>query len=572
MFATLSALLIMIPSITKAAPGLWEWHVVSPDTWIENNGGNGDMNGGEQHSSTVFLNDYYVSGISYSNGPVLWKYDANGDKSWSDVTLELASGTSSMTGLLATNDTLYATTGNNSGSELWSYDGESWTSDEDLADQELQWISDVTLYKNNLCVYGWKVVPVVYCKINGSWTSLDLATAGAVQGGARRSVIVANADRLYVNTRDENNDDVLFSFDGEVWTSATLDNLISDADAAITDMIINSEGQLIFATTNHDGEARVFKKVGDVWERQGALTNFDEGSSVEYHDILLANYNSTILAVAGDYLTTPVVYELTGSVSSEDAWDVRSEDWFGHELEDGEDPFSARTLVTNGGDVYIGTAVAGEGDYYNKVWLNGESEDNSGNGEEDLNDDGTPDSEQNNVSSFISPITNKPVAIELNEQCDFNEAELVTESSRPAQDVQYDYANGLFNFTADCEVATTTVRLFHYDVSKDNLVLRKFNPNSNSYYDISNATIEEQTMNDHLVTIATYQITDGGELDMDGKEDGSIADPAGLGSRVSVNDEDLASTGHARITYIITSALLITLSGMFIAKRAINNK
>lgn len=52
------------------------------------------------------------------------------------------------------------------------------------------------------------------------------------------------------------------------------------------------------------------------------------------------------------------------------------------------------------------------------------------------------------------------------------------------------------------------------------------------YATIAGASISQQTINGHSVAVATYEITDGGELDMDGEVNGSIEDPAGIASSV----------------------------------------
>ena len=66
------------------------------------------------------------------------------------------------------------------------------------------------------------------------------------------------------------------------------------------------------------------------------------------------------------------------------------------------------------------------------------------------------------------------------------------------------------------------------------LIVSKYNPFTNIYFNLTGtygATLEEVTIDGHTVTVASYQITDGGDLDMD-DEPGQIADPAGLASQV----------------------------------------
>lgn len=154
---------------------------------------------------------------------------------------------------------------------------------------------------------------------------------------------------------------------------------------------------------------------------------------------------------------------------------------------------------------------------------------------EDLNGDSIPDNEQPHVSGYTSPITGKTVVIDVGEGCELQVDDLVTESNLTVQDPAYDYGNGLFDFEADCVDETTTVRLFYYDVTKDDLVVRKYNSNSNTYFNLTGqygATLQQTTIGGHTVTIASYQITDGGDLDMDGTVNGTIIDPVGLAALV----------------------------------------
>ena len=148
----------------------------------------------------------------------------------------------------------------------------------------------------------------------------------------------------------------------------------------------------------------------------------------------------------------------------------------------------------------------------------------------DLNGDGIADSTQPNVSSKTSPITGKSVAIELDSSCDLNTDSIVRESQLAVQDAAYGYDDGLWNFEANCGTPgyTTTVKLYYYGVSTSDKILRKHNPTTNAFFTIGNANITTQTINGQSVAVVTYQVTDGGVLDIDGIADGIIKDPAGL--------------------------------------------
>jgi hypothetical protein len=152
----------------------------------------------------------------------------------------------------------------------------------------------------------------------------------------------------------------------------------------------------------------------------------------------------------------------------------------------------------------------------------------------DINGDGTVDTTQPNVQGLISPVTNKPVALTLNSSCNLTDSNITNQSQLASKDPAYKYTEGLWNFEANCGTPgyTTTVKLYYYDVTPDNKLLRKYNPNTNAFFNITNANITTQTINNRNVTVVTYQVTDGGPLDTDNQANGTIVDPAGLAEAV----------------------------------------
>jgi hypothetical protein len=71
------------------------------------------------------------------------------------------------------------------------------------------------------------------------------------------------------------------------------------------------------------------------------------------------------------------------------------------------------------------------------------------------------------------------------------------------------------------------VTQYYYETQTDNYVLRKYNPNTESYFTINDHTIEDVTVNGSQALRVTFEVTDGGELDVDGEANGEIIDPAG---------------------------------------------
>lgn len=165
-----------------------------------------------------------------------------------------------------------------------------------------------------------------------------------------------------------------------------------------------------------------------------------------------------------------------------------------------------------------------------------ESENPDGQGD-DLNNDGIPDSEQNYVTVINDINTSKIVVLELGEDCETDVVNVLREDQLEVKDMGYEYANSFIGFSANCGTAgyEMTVKVFYYDVEKAELVLRKYNPYNNSFFNLTDAhsaNLEQTTINGHTVTIASYHIVDGGELDMDGDRNGNIEDPVGLGKQV----------------------------------------
>lgn len=149
----------------------------------------------------------------------------------------------------------------------------------------------------------------------------------------------------------------------------------------------------------------------------------------------------------------------------------------------------------------------------------------------DANNDGIADNEQSNVASLPNAKGDNYVSIELDETCSITNASTQAEAANATQDSGYSYSQGFVGFTANCGTNgyTATVKLYFYDAD-NGLVVRKHNPNTNAYFTIDSATQTAQTIGGKKAVVATYKVTDGGQLDVDGAPNGIIVDPVGLGS------------------------------------------
>ena len=150
----------------------------------------------------------------------------------------------------------------------------------------------------------------------------------------------------------------------------------------------------------------------------------------------------------------------------------------------------------------------------------------------DSNNDGTQDSQQTNISSFLNPVTNKYAALEVSDTCVIRTASAGSESASSG-DTAFDYPLGLMNFSLVCDTpgATIDVNQYYYDSSATGS-FRKYNATNKSYQSVNGAAISQVSIGGVNVTKVSYQITDGGVLDEDATANGTIIDPSGIASAV----------------------------------------
>ena len=190
----------------------------------------------------------------------------------------------------------------------------------------------------------------------------------------------------------------------------------------------------------------------------------------------------------------------------------------------------------------------------------------------DANQDGTLDSLQNNVTSYINPITNQTTVLEVDSQCSLSNISTKDMSTNTTQDTNYSYPLGLYDFTASCVTPgyTTTFKAYYYNADTTKTYsLRKYNPNTNTYTTIDNASFNIETIDNQSVLTASYTITDGSSLDTDGLVNGSIVDPAGpaLASTVitSTNNTNNTNTPTAPNTGVAMNSSKQDLIALFIS-------
>ena len=183
----------------------------------------------------------------------------------------------------------------------------------------------------------------------------------------------------------------------------------------------------------------------------------------------------------------------------------------------------------------------------------------------DVNSDGMLDSAQPFVASFVNTVTNEYAALELDNVCQIDTAEVRVESQNTAADPAFEYPVGMMNFQADCGTAGYTAQTsLYFFGADDGLTLRKYTPNA-GYFTVDGAAVESVMVASMSGVKATSTITDGSNMDADGAADGIITDPAGLALPVEntnssggagANGTGLASTGQNFLTYAASAILM----------------
>jgi hypothetical protein len=175
----------------------------------------------------------------------------------------------------------------------------------------------------------------------------------------------------------------------------------------------------------------------------------------------------------------------------------------------------------------------------------------------DMNENNIRDNQEANIVSSLNTVSGSYMTTTADNCSDgFSSVFDYTESALPSQDSNYDYPFGLRGIVANCVLpgSTATISVYMdkvYDTSK--WVYRKYLP-SVGYINFSDQVIYDTTIvNGVQVTRVTFQITDGGQYDVDGIANGTIVDPAGPAILASATTQpELLQTG----SFLMTRSLL----------------
>lgn len=184
---------------------------------------------------------------------------------------------------------------------------------------------------------------------------------------------------------------------------------------------------------------------------------------------------------------------------------------------------------------------------------------NTGPNKGDANNDGIADRGQPDVASFISLLTNKRVVLTVaDKRCRVASKEIFRESDIGQQDQDYDYPIGLMSFTLQCDKPGITTRIsqIYYDEVIKSYVVRKYNPNTQTYNTIDRPSMGNPVIDGKNAVSFGYQLVDGGDMDMDGVKNGTIVDPAGLAKKATVGAK--VSNSIEENPFVIIAAGILT--------------
>lgn len=317
-----------------------------------------------------------------------------------------------------------------------------------------------------------------------------------------------------------------------------------DSDYRVTDITFFNESLYAYIYNNSNEESGLFKFNGETWTGVGSNIFTTE----EFTGVLVATEDYLYLGTS----RYDIGYARLFSIDAEDNL-VELSDHVGDISEiEGENNSYITAISSANNFIFVGAGWPGEGPYNASLWAYGEfgeedldtdsdgvldSIEDSAPNNGDANNDTIADSNQANVKSFINPLTDNYVSLEVS--CDQITSAIIQGEDNLTSDNAFDYPVGLIDFTLSCNVGETATitQYFYGDYNASLFVARKYNLENQTYTNISSADVYNTSIGGTSALVVEYQVTDGGDLDQDGEENGIIVDPAGpaLNSVLSPN-------------------------------------
>jgi len=200
----------------------------------------------------------------------------------------------------------------------------------------------------------------------------------------------------------------------------------------------------------------------------------------------------------------------------------------------------------------------------------------------DANNDGIEDKDQRNLGVFINAVSGRRQAIEVkgtDGNCNaISSPTSQTEDQLEQQNENYYFPHGVISFKVICDTpgASAEVKLYLDDLyNTSSIELQKYSDKS-GYSKIKDVKITEFEAQNGPVSLLSYEITDGGELDEDGKVDGIITDPVGIAIsaveptpqvREQINNASSGNKNMNLLLLAIPATLLTVVGSAIIHKR-----
>lgn len=319
------------------------------------------------------------------------------------------------------------------------------------------------------------------------------------------------------------------------------------AFGSIATIGVGEQGVVSTIDWSPDGEGLVYIKYtteGDPVEFTSSLRTVDLLGNEEVVYETTAIESNSELGVAGQMLSG-VQYIPTGQLIFKELNVVDDE-----QAEDGlVTTASFKTVSIDGTNMQTITSLSGEGIsvVYNLMY---------GYGTPTVQPLITTEYNGENQAILASAESQAPIVVSTPEGTELTCSSALKESDAAVADASYQYPLGLVDFCFTTEAASNEVSIiFVTNLTPDQVVARKYNTGSNSYYNIPNAVITQTTYQGQSALQVTYTIEDNGVLDLDPVV-GQIKDPVGLGLRES---ETLAATGQNAA--VLTMLALMTICG-----------
>ncbi len=399
----------------------------------------------------------------------------------------------------------------------------------------------------------------------GTWQDI---TPAAAESDDWDKVVVSGDGTTIAAVENDDSELYISSNGGNSWTSSTIEDIWDLKSVSISDdgetILVGGENGVDDGDTLHKSE-----NGGSSWEDVSPFDPADEAYYF-YHD-LSADGQSIIVASHEDYAGGENVY------ASNDGGDSYTEVTPNPE----ELNFWSDTAISDDGEVISAVSYNGGlflSDDFGETWSvetpSAEYDEENDWISADLNSDGTEaiaaneaygyisatsDDSQNssNTANFPNSENGNRVLLTTPDGTTITCSTAVKEVALAVQDAGYQYPMGLVDFCFDTTNESNEVTLtFITNLKAEEVIARKYNPNTEQYSNLDDVTINETTYQGDPALEVIYTIVDNGPLDLD-PDTGEISDPVGL----AVAPTDLAETGDSSaITVLFATAILSTVA------------